>query len=165
MDALCFYYSGHELNHINNEKYNIVNFFELPKEPKIASTYMRKGFEKPKFEIVRIAGTVLDKNKHKHTIALLTVNGVVNVKYYDGAFYHYDRQISCKNENGKKTVLEKSWFSRGSKLLLCGFRREQYFRPYRYRDTIYNHTTTLIEGITPEGDLILRTERMQQNNE
>ena len=162
MEALCFYYTEHELDHIKNEKYNIVNFFELPIEPKIASTYMKKGIKKPKFEIVRIAGTVLDKNKHRHTITLLTVNGVVNIKYYDGAFYHYDRQISHKNENGKKTVLEKSWFSRGSKLLLCGFRRDQYFRPYRYKDTIYNHTTTLIKGITPEGDLILQTERIQQ---
>lgn len=160
MDALCFYYSGHELSHINNEKYNIVNFFDLPTEPRVANTYMRKGIERPKYEIVRIAGTVLDKNKHKHTITLLTLDGVVNVKYYDGAFYHYDRQISAKNDEGKKTVLEKSWFSRGNMLLLCGFRRGNQFKPYRYKDTIYNHTTTLIEEITLDGDLILRTERI-----
>ena len=163
MDALCFYYSGHELKNINNDKYNIVNFFELPIEPKIVDTYMRKGIKRPKYEIIRIAGTVLDKNKHKHTITLLTVDGVVNVKYYDGAFYHYDRQISEKNEEGKKTVLEKSWFARGNILLLCGYRRGNLFRPYRYKDTIYNHTTTLIEGITLDGELILRTERIQTN--
>jgi DNA polymerase-3 subunit alpha len=161
MDALCFYYSGHELNSINQDKYNIVNFFELSVEPRIIDTYTRKGVRRPKYEIVRIAGTVLDKNKHKHTISLLTVNGVVNVKYYDGAFYHYDRQISEKNDEGKKSVLEKSWFSRGNMLLLCGFRRGNQFKPYRYKDTIYNHTTTLIEGITTDGDLILRTERVQ----
>jgi DNA polymerase-3 subunit alpha len=163
MDSLCFYYSGHELTHVNKEKYNIVNFFELPIEPKVADTYMRKGIERPKYEIVRIVGTVLDKNKHKHTIALLTLDGVVNIKYYDGAFYHYDRQISAKNEEGKKTILEKSWFSRGNLLLLCGFRRGNQFKPYRYKDTIYSHTTTLIEGITLDGDLILRTERIQTN--
>jgi len=163
MDALCFYYSGHELNNINNEKYNIVNFFELPIEPRIADTYIRKGIKRPKYEIIRIAGTVLDKNKHKHTITLLTINGVVNVKYYDGAFYHYDRQISEKNEEGKKTVLEKSWFSRGSLLMICGFRRGNVFRPYRYKDTIYPHTTVKIVNIYNDGDLNLQSERIQTN--
>lgn len=163
MDALCFYYTEHELSNINNDKYNIVNFFKMPTEPKIVDTYIRKGVKRPKFEIVRIIGTVLDKNKHKHSISLLTVDGVVNVKYYDGAFYHYDRQISQKNKDGSKTVLEKSWFTRGNLLLLCGFRRGNTFKPCRYVDTIYNHTTTLVEGITLDGELLLNTERVQVN--
>jgi DNA polymerase-3 subunit alpha len=163
MDALCFYYTEHELRNINMSKFNIVNFFEMPIKPKVVDTYTRKGIKRNKFEIVRIAGTVLDKNKHKHSISLLTVNGVVNVKYYDGAFYHYDRQISQKNKDGSKTVLEKSWFTRGNLLLLCGYRMGNTFKPYRYVDTIYNHTTTLIEGIMPDGELILNTERIQVN--
>ncbi len=162
MDSLCFYYTKHELYNINNQKFNIVNFFEMPTKPKVVDTYTRKGIKRNKFEIVRIAGTVLDKNKHKHSISLLTVNGVVNVKYYDGAFYHYDRQISQKNKDGSKTVLEKSWFSRGSLLIIAGYRRGNTFRPYRYKDTIYQHTTTKIVGISDNGDLILESERTQE---
>ncbi len=162
MDALCFYYTEHELCNVNMNKFNIVNFFEMPIKPKVVDTYTRKGIKRNKFEIVRIAGTVLDKNKHKHSISLLTVDGVVNVKYYDGAFYHYDRQISQKNKDGSKTVLEKSWFSRGSLLIIAGYRRGNTFRPYRYKDTIYQHTTTKIVGISDNGDLILESERTQE---
>jgi len=166
MDSLCFYYTGHELDNVKLFDYNIINFNDLSEEPKVVDTYTRKGILHSKFEIVRIAGTILDKNKYKHTITLLTINGVVTVKYYEGQFSFYDRQISQKNEEGakiKKTVLEKSWFTRGAKLLIAGYRRGNSFRPYRYVDTIYNKTTTLIEGITPDGQLILNTERVQVN--
>jgi len=164
MDSLCFYYTGHELDNVKQEAYNIVNFFNLSEEPKVVDFYTRKGIKHPKFEIVRIAGTVLDKNKYKHTITLLTTYGVVTVKYYEGQFNHYNRQISQKNEEGsksKKTVLEKSWFTRGEKLLIAGYRRGSAFRPHRYVDTVYSHTTTLIENILADGQLILNTERVK----
>ncbi len=163
MDALCFYYSGHELEKAKLEDYNIVNFFDLPKEPRIVDTYTRKGIKRPKFDIVRIAGTVLDKNKHKHTVSILTLNGVVNVKMYDGAFINYDKQVSRNNEDGTKTVIEKSWFTRGNKIIFAGYRRENQFKPYRYTDTIYPHTVTLIEKILPTGELVLKTERENIN--
>lgn len=160
MDALCFYYSGHELDKANLENYSIVNYFDLPTEPREASFYVTtKGIRRSKFEVVRIAGTVLDKNKHKHSISILTLDGVVNVKMYDGAFINYDKQVSRKNDDGTKTVVEKSWFARGNKIIFTGYRRGNSFKPYRYKDTIFPHTVTLIEKILPNGELVLSTER------
>jgi len=35
IENLSFYYHEHELNHINNFKYGLVNFFDLSYEPEI----------------------------------------------------------------------------------------------------------------------------------
>jgi DNA polymerase-3 subunit alpha len=163
MDSLCFYYTQHELKNSNLSEYNIVNFFELPENPKIVDTYTRKGIQHPKFEITRIIGTILEKNKYKHNVTLLTINGVVNIKMYDGAFNNYDRQVSKINEDGSKTIVEKSWLSRGNIVLFAGYRVGNVFRPYRYTDTIYPHTVTLVESILPNGQLVLNTERKRGN--
>lgn len=125
MDSLSYYYHEHELAQVNKELYNIVNFNDLSPQAKVASFYYYRGQQKPRFELFRICGTVLDKNKNKHTLALLTPDGVVTVKFYKGQFSFYDKQISEVDEDtGKKTVLEKTWFSRGTKLLITGYRRE-----------------------------------------
>lgn len=164
MDSLSFYYHDHELAHVNNKKYGIVNFFELPEEPKVVDYYKLRGVERPKFEIVRIAGTVLDKDKNKHTVSLLTVDGVVTVKFYDGAFVHYNKQLSRIKGDGKKEVLEGSWFTRGNKLLICGYRRGSQFRPYKYTDSIYSHTVTLITDVHENGDITIQSERYGLEN-
>nr|WP_212963761.1 PHP domain-containing protein [Siminovitchia fordii] len=160
MQSLSFYYNEHELANVDNNKYGIVNYLELPEEPKVVRTYMSKGIERPIYEITRIAGTVLDKNKNKNTVTVLTTNGVVTVKFYGGNYSHYDKQISETGNDGKKTVIERSWFTRGNKLLLTGFRRGNQFIPRRYRDTVYSNTVALIQDVTNKGDLILQTERV-----
>lgn len=160
MESLCFYYHEHELQNIDKEKYGIVNFNEQPEEPVVVGTYKSRGQERPKYEISRIAGTVLDKDKNKHTVTLLTTDGVVTVKFYDGAFVHYNKQISRVKEDGKKEVLEGSWFTRGNKLLIAGYRRGSQFKPYKYKDSIYQHTVALITDVHENGDLSLTTERM-----
>ena len=76
----------------------------------------------PKFALSRICGTVLDRDKNKHTITLLTEYGVVTLKMYSGQFSFYDKTISANDEEtGTKVVLEESWFKRGSKLMITGF--------------------------------------------
>ena len=60
-----------------------------------------KGKRIPLFKLHRIAGTVLDRDKAKKTVMLLTTTGVVAVKIY-GAFEAYDRQISVRGADGKK---------------------------------------------------------------
>ena len=102
---------------------------------------------------------MLDKNKDKHTISLLTPDGVVLVKYYAGSFSHYDKQVSVLNEDGSKTIIEKSWFSRGTKLLITGYRKGDQFKPKVYRGNIFQHTTCLIEDIRNDGVLEIKTER------
>jgi DNA polymerase III subunit alpha len=160
MDSLSYYYHEHELAKVNKEKYGIVNFFELPEDPKVVDTYMWRGRKMNQYEIVRIAGTVLDKNKNKHTITLLTTDGVVTVKFYAGAFSHYNKQIS-QNKGEKKEVLEKSWFTRGNKLLISGFRRENQFIPKVYKNSIYQHTVALINDVDEYGNLSLTLERVR----
>ena len=159
MDSLCFYYSGHELANVNRELYNIVNFDDLPTSPKVSATFMYRGQQKSRFTLYRICGTVLDRDKNKNVVTLLTPDGVVQVKFYKGNFSFYDKQISEVNEDGSKTVIEKSWFSRGSKLLITGFRRDEQFIPRSYKDSLYKHSVQLILDIKEDGSLILQGER------
>ncbi|MEB5480917.1 hypothetical protein P8825_15230 [Shouchella clausii] len=159
MDSLSFYYHEHELAHVNAEKYSIGNFYDMPEEPQIEKTYTNKrGREVKQWRTTRIIGTVLDKDKNKNTISLLTPNGVVIVKY-SGNFSFYDRQISAKLANGKSQIVEKSWFGRGNMLLITGFRRGNKFFPRTYRDSIFDHSTILINRIKDNGDLSLKLER------
>lgn len=165
MDSMCFYYHEHELAHVNKEYHNISNFDDLPNQPVIANSYFYKGKEQYRFELNRICGTVLDRDKNKHIVTLLTLDGVVNVKFYKGQFGFYDRQISQINKDGSKTVLEKSWFSRGTKLLITGFRREEQFVAKTYKNSIYKHSVQLIKGIDEEGVLSLQSDRIDVENE
>ena len=166
MDSLGFYYTGHELENVNRKLYEIVNFFNMSPEPGMVSEYFYRGQAKPRFRLYRIAGTVIDKNKDKATVTLLTLDGVVMVKFYKGQFNFYDRQISEVNEyDGTKTVLEKSWFTRGNKLLVTGYRREDQFIPKKYSDSIYKHTVQLITDIYDNGTLGLQSERVGQEEE
>lgn len=153
MDSLSFYYNEHELKHLNKEKYGISDFNDLPEEPLHAGYFKWKDKEVPKFKIDCIAGTVLDKNKNKHTVTLLTVDGVITVKYQDGQFAFYNKQVSRNKADGKKEILEKSWFTRGNKIVVVGYRRGSQFRAKRYKDTKYQHTTMLIQDVNKNGDL------------
>jgi len=161
MDALSFYYHEHELSHINKEKYLISTYEDLPRVPIVTEMYMWRGQERPRFKLYRICGTVLDKNKTKHTVTLLTPTGITTIKLYKGQFGFYDKQISHTFEgDNKKTVLEKSWFSRGCKLLVTGYRRDDQFIPKKYIDSAYRHTLQLVKDIDDKGDLVLQTERI-----
>ena len=165
MDSLCFYYNEHELAHVKREDYNIVNFEDLSSSPQIADYYFYRGQAKPRFALSRICGTVLDRDKNKHTVSLLTPDGVVMVKLYQGQFSFYDKQISKINEDGTKTRIESSWFSRGTKLLITGFRRDDQFVPRQYKDSIYKHTVQLIKSINEDGTLVLQSERAGSESE
>lgn len=160
MESMNYYYHEHELAHINKEKYDVVNYNDLPKEPKVIGFNIYKGMKYPKFELKRIVGTVLDRDKNKHVVALLTPDGVVNVKFYSGQFAFYDRQISVVNEDGKKTTLEDGWFKRGNKLLITGFRRGDQFKPKIYRNSVYQHSVYKIVDVKENGDLDFQTERV-----
>lgn len=163
MDALSFYYGDHELKNIDTIKYNIQDFNKIPEEPIIIGEKINKNTGKhyKKYQLYKIAGTVLDKKKNKHLITLLTTTGVVNVKFYAGAFSHYDKQISTYDDKGNKKVIEKSWFTKGNLLIITGFRREDQFVPRKYKNSIYQHTVVLITDILQNGELKLQLERKQ----
>ena len=161
MSSLSFYYHEHELINVNKEKYNISNFNEIPEQPIIEGEFKRKGKTFPKYKLFKIIGTVLDKDKNRHMISLLTTNGVVNVKFYAGQYIHYSKNISEINqETGKKNTVEKAWFDRGNLLMISGIRRDDRFIPKKYVDSVYNHTVCLIEDVINNGkDLVLKSER------
>lgn len=163
MDALSYYYSGHELRDVSEAKYGVVNFNDLPLQP--ASKTMQKnpktGVEYAVYDTVRIMGTVLNADKAKHIVTLLTTHGVVDVKFYKMAFINYNKRITKINEKGKKEVIEGSWFTRGNMLLVAGIRRDNMFHPRRDFAKGYKTTLQLIQGVT-NGELILKSNREKE---
>ena len=103
---------------------------------------------------------MLDKNKNKHSITLLTTDGVITVKYYSQSFAAYDKSIPYEEPDGTKGT-DESWFSRGNLLLLTGIRRDDTFFPKTYYDSIYRFHTSLIREVAPTGMLVLENERMK----
>ena len=47
----------------------------------------------------------------------------------------FGRQISEKQTDGTKKVMEKGWFQRGVKLMVTGFRRDDQFVAKSYKHT------------------------------
>ena len=92
-------------------------------------------------------------------MSLLTNHGVVTCKYNKGQYSYYNKRISEQTPAGKKKVLEESWFKRGSKIIVCGYRREDQFVIMKYPDTVYTHTTNRIEEIYNDGTILAQTDR------
>lgn len=158
MDSISCYFHEHELELVNERYFDCVDFFDLPESPEIDKVVSIKGKMVPLFKIHRIMGTVLDKDKAKKTVTLLTKKGVVTIKIFGEVFANYDRQISQKNEiTGKKKVIEKSWFSRGNKLIITGIRRDDSFIAKKYSKTPY-HLVELITNID-NGSIKIKGER------
>ena len=159
MDSVSFYSHEHELANADLSLYGIVDFFELNEQPEVERVIPIKGKQVPIFRLVRIAGTVLDRDKAKKTVSLLTLNGVVTVKIFGGVFEQYDKQISVKGADGKKHVIEKSTFTRGNKIIVTGIRQEDAFVAKTYSKTPY-HKVEQIVGV--QGDhLIIKSERAE----
>ena len=162
MESMNYYYSEHELASIDKEKYGIVNFYDLPEEPEVVGFTQHGKNQYPKFALSRICGTVLDRDKNKHTITLLTEYGVVTLKMYSGQFSFYDKTISANDEEtGKKVTLEESWFKRGSKLLVTGFRRGAQMRVKRYKNTVYQHAICKITDMDEYGNVAYLDNRVE----
>ena len=167
MASMNYYYNVHELAGIDHNKYGVVDFNDLPEEPVVIGFTKYKGLQYPKFQLNRIVGTVLDRDKNKHSVTILTPTGVVVLKFYAGQFSFYDKTISkdvgIADENGKikKVVLENGWFSRGSLIMVTGFRRGDIFKPKRYKNSIYQHALSKIVEVREDNELILQNDRVQ----
>lgn len=158
MSSASCYFHKHELEGTDLKKYGIVDYQMLPESPSIDKIINIKGKAIPIFKISRIAGTVLDRDKNKKTVTLLTTSGVVTVKIYGNIFSNYDKQISEKGADGKKHVLERSWFSRGNKIIVTGIRQENIFLAKKYAATPY-HLVELITDIQ-NGEIKIRSARL-----
>ena len=157
MESLCFYYHDHELLDVDTFKYGIVDFTSLPEQPEVDYYFKRNGRQIPIYKTYKIIGTVLSKNDSRSSIALLTTSGVVNVKFTKEYFAMFGRQLSEKQPDGTKKVVEKGWFTRGTKVMCTGFRREDTFvtKTYKHTPTHQLYKITNING----GDIELCHER------
>ena len=159
MEALCFYYHEHELTNLNIEKYGIDDFARLSEEPDVERYFPNKqGEMMPLYKIHTIAGTCIAKDKTKSIVYLLTTSGVVPVKFRKEYFSLFDKQVSEKMEDGKKKILEKSWFNRGNMILVRGIRRGDDFIAKKYSST-EGHTLYKIEKIYDDGEIEITNER------
>ena len=158
MEVLCFYHHEHELAHVNFNKYDIRDYFKLPETPEVARTFYRNGREIPLFTLTKIVGTCIAKDKAKGLVALLTPTGVVDVKFSKEYFSLFDKQISVKNPDGTKTIVERSWFNRGNKIMVQGMRRGDNFVAKKYASSGGHQLYKILE-VKKNGDLILTHER------
>lgn len=164
MEALCFYYHDHELLHINNNKYGFVDFFKLNPEPAVDKIFKKGASTIPIYKLFDICGTCIAKNKTKSTVYLLTTTGVVPVKFRQEYFALFDRQVFQKNLDGSKTIIEKSWFNRGNMIIVKGIRRGDEFVAKKYASS-GGHQLYHIDKINQDGTLLIRSDRLQGENE
>lgn len=160
MEVLCFYYHDHELKNVNKTKYGFTNFFNLPEDPVVEKSWKKGDKEIKIFKLSRLCGTCIAKNKTKSIVTILTTDGVVNVKFRKEVFALFDKQISQKNPDGTKTIIEKSWFNRGNMIAVTGMRSGDNFIIKKYAATP-GASLYKIKEICPNGELILTDQRAQ----
>ena len=163
MEVMCFYYHEHELYNLNS-KYGYVDFYKLPEEPEVDRIVYHKGIPINLYKLHRIYGTCIAKNKTKSTVTLLTPSGVVTVKFTKEYFSLFDKRISAMGADGKKHVVENSWFNRGSMIVVTGIRRGTDFIVKKYSNT-GGHRLYKIDSIDEFGNIELRSSRAQGEEE
>ena len=161
MDSVSFYSHEHELSELDMERYELTDFFDLPEDPIIDRVIPIKGKQVPILKLFRICGTVLDRDKAKKTVTLLTTSGVVTVKIFGGVFAQYDKQISERGADGKKHVIEKSMFSRGNKIIVIGVRDGDAFRAKKYSKTPFHLVEQIVE-VEKNGTMTTRSRADQE---
>lgn len=129
MESLSYYHHQHELEYEEYQdwlnKMGVQDFFSLPEEPQIEAQYKSGAV---KMQLYRIAGTCIGRDKGKNIVGFLTPTGFLKIKVYRSQFIKYDKQIKLDGQ------IEKSWFSKGNKLLLSGYRNEDHFILKTYKD-------------------------------
>ena len=139
--------------------FGVSDFFRLPEEPEAEYYFKRNGQDLPIWKTYKIAGTVIAKNDNKASLTLLTPTGVVTVKMTKDQYAKFKKQISEKQEDGTKKIVEKGWFKRGTLLLFTGYRRGDQFVVKTYKHTP-THSVYKIDLINEGHDMELTHERI-----
>ena len=163
MEALCFYYHPHELDGVDMHKYGFANFFDLPEQPEIDRSFWKGNKQINMYKLAKICGTCIAKNKLKSTVTLLTTTGVVDVKFRKEYFALFDKQISARGDDGVKHIVEKSWFNRGSMIIVQGIRLDDMFVAKKYASSGGHQLYKIDEVIGDE--IKIRTTRAQGDEE
>lgn len=160
MEVLCYYYHAHELTNVNVGKYGFVDFFSLPEEPIIDRSFTKGNHTIHIYRLFKICGTCIAKNKTKSTVTILTTSGPVEVKFRKEYFSLFDKQISQRQPDGTKKIVEKSWFNRGNMIVVMGVRNGDNFLSKKYASSS-SHQLYKINKLLPNGDLELTNTRYQ----
>lgn len=155
MNTMCFYHEKHELAGVNHAAYNAQNFDELPEN---GDSFGKSSSDFSK--LCTMIGTVINADNTRHIVSLSTIYGVVDVKFYSKMYTTFNQQYSkIDPATKKKTVTDPSWFKRGTKIMVYGYRRENSFVAKSDYSSGYARSVCLIEGILPDGMLQLRYKR------
>lgn len=160
MEVLCYYYHAHELTNVNIDKYGFVDFFSLPEEPIVDRSFTKGNHTIHIYKLFKICGTCIAKNKTKSTVTILTTSGPVEVKFRKEYFSLFDKQISQRQPDGTKKIVEKSWFNRGNMIVVMGVRNGDNFLSKKYA-SVGGHQLYKINKLLPNGDLELTNVRYQ----
>ena len=159
MSTNAFYTGKHELDYVDlGQFFNVRNFSDLDESPTVETYSSYRGRQIPRFYTHVICGTVLDKDKNKGIVAILTKDGVVNVRFNKGQFTHYDKKV-VSVQGKEKQVLDPSWFERGSHVAVVGFRRGNDFIPRTYKHSMFQHTCMKLH--VNGSNLQVQTEKVQ----
>ena len=162
IESVCFYDHPHELINVNKNLYGISDFIDLPETPIVDSFWRRGKNQIPIYRLTRIIGTVIAKDDNRSMITLLTTTGVVDVKFTRDYYGMFKKQISEIGADGKKHVIEKSWFKRGEKLMITGFRRDDQFVAKTYSNTEGHQLYKITDVINDK--ILLQHERLTSSN-
>ena len=168
MSALCYYHGDHELKDVDKYKYDLADFNKL-ESCKVDTYFKRGGVQIPIYKLYRIAGTVISKNDTRHTVSLLTTTGVVPIKFSKDYYAMFKRQISQVQPDGSKKVVEKSWFKRGTMLMITGYRRDDQFVAKTYQSTqshqLYKITSIVGDSITLQHERVTTSGSYEEDYE
>lgn len=152
--GLCF--GQHPLQSVAN----VADFETLSSTPEIQALFpiRGRGVLVPIYRLYILAGIAIAKDKLHHTVTILTTTGPVDIKLRKEEFAHYDSQVS-QIVDGKKKIIERSWFNRGVPIMVIGMREDDIFRAKRYAKSPMKHTVYRITGILPNGKATVQEER------
>lgn len=159
METVSYYSGEHEMHNIDYDRYNLTHFADIPAEPEFVERTSR-GRTWKQFDLYAICGTVVAKNDNNHYFTLLTPDDeVVNCKLHRGAYAAYKAQYS-EVIDGKKAVIEKPWLSRGTMLIVSGYRRGEEFVCKKYSSSIFQSTLQKINKIYEDGTVLIQSKRI-----
>lgn len=132
MKSMRTYLVEHPLANVETNLH-ISDLEELEKR-EMDKPFIIKGKVIPKPKVHHILGTVINKNKLKNMITVLTPQGPIDVKVWKQTFAYYDKKI-VDFVNNEKVVKQNSFFEIGTYLLLTGALQGENFILKKYKDT------------------------------
>lgn len=132
MQSTRMYVHEHELADVSLP-YEISALDKIQDDEQDGNFYIEGKFF-PRYVIHHIVGTVIDKNKTKHKITLLTPEGPTEVKIWKNQFAFYDQTL-VDTSGPEKRIIQDSFFEIGTHLMVSGIKRGNTFVLKKYKFT------------------------------